>query len=272
MRLVKYLAHAGVASRRAAETLIAAGRVSVGRARWSPTRRATSTRTAAWRVDGRRARRARAARHLRAAQAGRRRLDRARHARAPDGRSAWCRRSGLRLYPVGRLDADTQRPDPADQRRRARQPADAPALRGAEDLPRRRSGGRRDRRARRWRGCARASSSRTGVTAPARVRRVGRARARADDPRGPQPPGAAHVRGGRSSGARAAPRALRPAAARTACARASTGGSRDELRELGAAAPSALTESPRCDCSPCAAPISVERNDAQRRSSTRRRR
>ena len=29
MRLVKYLAHAGVASRRSAETLIAAGRVSV---------------------------------------------------------------------------------------------------------------------------------------------------------------------------------------------------------------------------------------------------
>ena len=29
MRLAKYLAHAGVASRRAAETLIAAGRVSV---------------------------------------------------------------------------------------------------------------------------------------------------------------------------------------------------------------------------------------------------
>ena len=30
MRLVKYLAHAGVASRRAAERLIADGRVSVG--------------------------------------------------------------------------------------------------------------------------------------------------------------------------------------------------------------------------------------------------
>ena len=30
MRLAKYLAHAGVASRRAAETIVAEGRVSVG--------------------------------------------------------------------------------------------------------------------------------------------------------------------------------------------------------------------------------------------------
>jgi 23S rRNA pseudouridine2605 synthase len=51
MRLAKYLAHAGVASRRAAETLIAAGRVSVGggRHRPGPRRRRAQPRG----VDGR---------------------------------------------------------------------------------------------------------------------------------------------------------------------------------------------------------------------------
>jgi len=44
MRLAKYLAHAGVASRRAAEKLIGEGRVTVRR---SPIRRAGSTGTAA---------------------------------------------------------------------------------------------------------------------------------------------------------------------------------------------------------------------------------
>ena len=105
MRLAKYLAHAGVASRRAAEQLIADGRVTVdGEVVTDPARD----------VDERRARRGRR-------RAGRRRPSRARSTRstsrpassrrratrtAADGRRprAHARR---RLYPVGRLDADT---------------------------------------------------------------------------------------------------------------------------------------------------------------------
>ena len=69
--------------------------------------------------------------------------------------------------PAGRRQ---HRADPADQRRRAGEPAHAPALRGAEDLPRApraaRAPGARGARAR----CATASSSTTGGPRPATVR------------------------------------------------------------------------------------------------------
>ena len=105
MRLAKYLAHAGVASRRAAETVIADGRVRVdGRDRARPRARRRRARVAST-VDGR-ALEGSSARRLRAQQAARRRLDRARPAAAarPSSSSS---AEGLRLYPVGRLDADT---------------------------------------------------------------------------------------------------------------------------------------------------------------------
>ena len=56
------------------------------------------------------------------------------------------------------------------------------------------------------------------MTAPARVRRIAADR-RADDPRGPQAPGPAHVRGGRASGPRARAGRVRSAAAGRARAR-----------------------------------------------------
>ena len=76
-------------------------------ARSSPTRRATSTAASRVAVDGKPRRAPTAsARRLRAQQAARRRLDRQRHARAarPSSTSS---PSDRRLYPVGRLDADT---------------------------------------------------------------------------------------------------------------------------------------------------------------------
>ena len=117
--------------------------------------------------------------------------------------------TGQRLYPVGRLDADSDGPDPAHQRRRPRLRAHPPALRGPADLSGARRGApERARPARAARGRrARGRPHRAGPRAPARP-----ARARADDPRGPQAPGAADVRGGRPPRRRPAPRRLRVAA------------------------------------------------------------
>ena len=202
MRLAKYLAHAGVASRRAAETLIADGRVSVdGEIVLDPARDVDERQPR----DGRRPcpGRPRAARRLRREQAARRRLHRARHPRPPDGRSSSCRADGLRLYPVGRLDADSSGlillTNDGELANRLTHPrfevsktyrATLGGARGgwrpAGASPRRRAG-RRPHRA-----CARAPVG-------------GRDESdRADDPRRSQPPGAAHVRGGRPPGAGAA--------------------------------------------------------------------
>ena len=75
MRLAKYLAHAGVASRRAAERLVAEGRVTVaGEVVTDPARDVDESSGVA--MDGR-ARRARAARGARAQQAARSGFDRA---------------------------------------------------------------------------------------------------------------------------------------------------------------------------------------------------
>jgi 23S rRNA pseudouridine2605 synthase len=105
MRLVKYLAHAGVASRRAAEKLIAAGRVSVdGEIVADPARDVDAGDRV--RVDGR---------ELKGPE---RRVTFAVHkpagvvstARDTHGRPTvldLVDAEGLRLYPVGRLDADS---------------------------------------------------------------------------------------------------------------------------------------------------------------------
>ena len=195
MRLAKYLAHAGVASRRASETLIAAGRVTVdGEVVTDPARDVDDTR------DGRGRRpprpRGRATRgRLRRQQAGRRRLDRARPAGAPTVVALVPSRE--RLYPVGRLDADTTGlillTNDGDLAHRLTHPS----LRGPAHLPRARAprAGARAGAARAARGRrARRRPDRAGAGAPDRRRPH-----RDHDPRGPQAPGPADVRGGRAS-------------------------------------------------------------------------
>jgi 23S rRNA pseudouridine2605 synthase len=104
MRLAKYLAHAGVASRRAAEKLIAEGRVSVdGEVVCDPARAVSGASHVS--VDGR------------PLEGPERRVIYALHkpvgvlstARDTHGRTTVLDLvpSGLRLYPVGRLDADS---------------------------------------------------------------------------------------------------------------------------------------------------------------------
>jgi 23S rRNA pseudouridine2605 synthase len=105
MRLAKHLAHAGVASRRAAEAMVAAGRVTVGgEVVRDPARDVSGTEAIA--VDGEPV-----------ARAARRRVVYALHkpagvvstARDTHGRPTVVDLvpSAARLYPVGRLDADT---------------------------------------------------------------------------------------------------------------------------------------------------------------------
>ena len=88
-------------------------------------------------------------------------------------------------------------PAAAHQRRRPHPPAHPPELRRRQGVPRRGRG--RARTGARSAGCARASSSTTARTAPAKVALLDAAPAAHHDPRGPQPPGPAHVRGGRPS-------------------------------------------------------------------------
>ena len=105
MRLAKYLAHAGVASRRAAERLVAAGRVTVG---------GEVVRDPARDVERRRRRRGRrpprpGGRHERVVYLLNKPAGVVSTARDPQGRRTVVDLvpSGERLYPVGRLDADT---------------------------------------------------------------------------------------------------------------------------------------------------------------------
>ena len=105
MRLAKFLAHAGVASRRAAEQLVFAGRVAVdgrGRARPGAGRRA---RTPTWRWTG--AASALERRHV--VFAVHKPAGYVSTARDPQNRPTVVSLvpSRERLYPVGRLDADT---------------------------------------------------------------------------------------------------------------------------------------------------------------------
>ena len=105
MRLAKYLAHAGVASRRASETIIADGRVTVdGTVITDPARDVDDSRSV--KVDGRRIKTAGQTHvvYLLNKPAGV-----ISTAKDPQGRPTVLSfvRSGERLYPVGRLDYDT---------------------------------------------------------------------------------------------------------------------------------------------------------------------
>jgi 23S rRNA pseudouridine2605 synthase len=103
VRLVKFLAHAGVASRRAAERLIAEGRVSVeGQPVTDPARDVEESSDVA--VDGRPV-----AREPREVHALNKPVGVVSTARDPGGRPTVVElvRSRRRLYPVGRLDADS---------------------------------------------------------------------------------------------------------------------------------------------------------------------
>jgi 23S rRNA pseudouridine2605 synthase len=105
MRLAKYLAHAGVASRRAAETVIAAGRVRVdGEIVLDPARDVDERNSVS--VDGR----ALDGQEARVVYAVNKPLGVVSTARDSHGRPTVVElvpAEGLRLYPVGRLDADS---------------------------------------------------------------------------------------------------------------------------------------------------------------------
>jgi 23S rRNA pseudouridine2605 synthase len=105
MRLAKYLAHAGVASRRAAEQLVFAGRVTVGgEVVRDPARGVDGTDPVA--VDGRPVRVSTGQRAVYAVNKPRGVVS---TARDPQGRPTVVSLvpSDRRLYPVGRLDADS---------------------------------------------------------------------------------------------------------------------------------------------------------------------
>lgn len=105
MRLAKYLAHAGVASRRASEQLVFAGRVSVGgEVVRDPARDVDGSVPVA--VDGRPVRAIDGRRAVYAVNKPRGVVS---TARDPQGRPTVVSLvpSGRRLYPVGRLDADS---------------------------------------------------------------------------------------------------------------------------------------------------------------------
>jgi len=105
MRLAKYLAHAGVASRRAAEGAIAAGRVRVDGATVTDPALDVDD-TARVEVDGKRLRGAEA----RVVYALHKPLGVVSTARDTHGRKtvvSLVPARGLRLYPIGRLDADS---------------------------------------------------------------------------------------------------------------------------------------------------------------------
>jgi 23S rRNA pseudouridine2605 synthase len=105
MRLVKYLAHAGVASRRSAETIIAAGRVSVaGEVVTDPAREVDDHSRVT--LDGHSV----AGPEPRVVYAVNKPVGVVSTARDTHGRPTVVElvpTDGLRLYPVGRLDADT---------------------------------------------------------------------------------------------------------------------------------------------------------------------
>ena len=105
MRLAKHLAHAGVASRRAAEAIVAAGRVTVdGETVTDPARAVTGAEAIA--VDGRRL----AATPRRIVYAVHKPAGVVSTAHDTHGRPTVVElvpEAGTRLYPVGRLDADS---------------------------------------------------------------------------------------------------------------------------------------------------------------------
>jgi 23S rRNA pseudouridine2605 synthase len=106
MRLAKHLAHAGVASRRAAEALIAQGRVSVdGETVTDPARDVDGREAIA--VDGERVGTPAAHRVVYAVHKPAGVVSTARDTHGRPTVVALVPHAGRRLYPVGRLDADT---------------------------------------------------------------------------------------------------------------------------------------------------------------------
>jgi 23S rRNA pseudouridine2605 synthase len=204
MRLAKHLAHAGVASRRAAESLIAQGRVSVdGETVSDPARDVGESSRIL--VDGRLL----DGPEPRVTYVVHKPVGVVSTAQDTHGRPTvvgLLPAQGLRLYPVGRLDADSSglilltndgelanrltHPRfevPKGYRARlAGMPIDESVLRRLRE----------------------GVELEDGRTAPAEARRLGA------HPRGAQPAGATHVLGRRPGGDRAAARALRPVAAR----------------------------------------------------------
>ena len=230
MRLNAYLARAGVASRRKADELIKAGRVRVN---GEPGRAEHLRRVARRRRGGRRAGRAAGARLRPPAQAGRRRHDRERPAGPADRRRLVGHES--RVVPVGRLDVDTTGALLLTN--------DGPL---AHRLAHPRYGVEKVYEVETWREPTDEALRRLARRGRAGGRpHVTRARApprrgplRARPARGPQPPGAAHVRGGRPPRAAPAPQRLRgarrrrPRAGRVAGAhaRARSSGSEEAAR------------------------------------------
>ena len=202
-RLQKILSQAGVASRRAAEKLIAEGRVrSMARpsARWGrkPTRRRRH------RVDGRRVKAPQRLRYILLYKPAGLRHDALRSAAAADGDRSAARRPRIRLS-GGTARLRHRRPAAADQRRRPRGAAHPSAPRRRAHLrgARRGNAGRRTRST----GCATAfRSTAVGRCRPMsslaeRPAAAGRDGVSADDSRRTKPSGAADVRSGRPSGA-----------------------------------------------------------------------
>ena len=256
MRLAKYLAHCGVASRRRAEELIAAGRVTVG-GRSSPTRRATSTRTATSRSTAGPSRPSRARSGSLNKPAGV-----VSTAREPGRRPAVVELvdSARRLYPVGRLDADstglillTNDGELANRLTHPRYGVERRPTGSGCAGPRRESQLRRLRDGRR----ARRRADRPGAACAAVSPRV----LEMTLARGPQPPGAADGRGGRQPGrgAGAGPRSARWRSATSpegeVAAAAAAGG---EAALEGCRA----DESTSSDCGRCGAPSRCDSNDA----------
>ena len=203
MRLNAWLARAGVASRRKSDELIKAGRVTVN---GEPGQLNTFVAAHRRRAPRRRAAAEAAARLRAPAQARRRRHDGERPGGSPDRRRP--RRPPARVVPVGRLDADTTGAilltNDGDLAHRLahpkyevdkvyvaelwQQPTDGILRKLADGVKLDEDGAK---------------------TAPAQVRRISRRRRRADDPRGTQPAGEAHVRGRRAPREAVAPQPLR---------------------------------------------------------------
>ena len=223
MRLAKHLAHSGVASRRAAEQLVFAGRVSVdGEVVTDPARDIAGGERVE--VDGERVGSGPAVRVVYALNKPPGVVSTASDTHGRPTVVDLVRAPGdRRLYPVGRLDAETSGlillTDDGDLAHRLTHPSFGVPKTYVAHVGGPRVGDGAMKRLREG------VELEDGRTAPAEVRRLGRARARADGARGPQAPGAADVRGRRPAGPLAAPRRLRAARARPAA-----GGTRAQAR------------------------------------------